>query len=663
MNSSTHDLFPHFFGRMQVGFACFCRTTSTLYLCQYVESTRSFTTTKTMLEVHSPDILLTCAPSTSTVSTLDTTGFLSAFQSYEQTPLPRGMFDDTEGLVLVQMCASPSSNMDLTDSRGSYLAFGAAGALLKHTQEHLGLVLTSNSLRVFSAETPFHTHINAASIDALQLVQSNTLSTTSTQQPFFSGNTNNTSLLKFLDATTTRAGAQLLRSNILQPLRDIPTLQARYDAIDELLEKEDLLSSLHGCLKQLPKNMDSVCGNLVLRPSKSSNNMIQRIAAAIQSFIQLREIITTLGPLRDALQEADSELLCALHSTCSTSEFEELLARLDGLLDDDIHSSSSAFLNRTQQCFALRNGVNPLLDIARQTFCKATEAVHEHADEMRELHDFSALKVQYTARRGFFFSIPLPSLHNTSSNTDAPLASPTPAVAKRRRPFPPPGTARDRRAVRLPSSFTFLQVHHNTVQCTTEALNALNTRLQDSSNDCLCLTEEVLDQTSKEIIEQCLSLLHRLIDGIALLDMLCGFAHKIKSSASPYVRPVLTSMGPIALVDCRHPVLESMPCCASFQPNDTWLALDSSFHIIAGPNMSGKSTYLQQIALAVIMAQIGFYVPASFASVTPVDKIFTRMGTRDDIETSSSSFMEEMEVAVLLMQFCFLPFLFLTLIV
>lgn len=202
------------------------------------------------------------------------------------------------------------------------------------------------------------------------------------------------------------------------------------------------------------------------------------------------------------------------------------------------------------------------------------------------------------------------------------------------------------------------------------------------------------------------------MDALALLDMLHGFAQMASgtlggqggrgAAAMPaaaaaggrgYVRPVLTEGGPIALVEARHPVLECLDGGA-YQPNDTFLALNSAFHVImggpgaahawwflhgvcclwcgrvclgaiswlalpsdrprsrafftcaccAGPNMSGKSIYLRQVALCCVMAQVGAFVPATFASLPPRDRLLSRLGTGDSLETCSSSFLLEMQV-------------------
>ena len=563
--------------------------------------------------------------------------------------------------------------MDAAAARGSYLCLGAAGALLKFMREQRGMLLASSSLNICHALSSHHTHIDAASIEALELVQPLTAAGGRRRGGGGGGGANDTSLLHFLDGTCTKAGSQLLRANLLQPLKDIPTLNARYDALGELRGSEELTGTLIECLGQLPKNLDSVCASLVLRPAKSESGMLRRVSAMIQSFIQLRELLMTLERLGTVLEEVESELLCVLRSCFTDPTFSELFFKVDALLDEDVQSARGAFLNRTQQCFALKSGMIPLLDVARTAFCTATEAVHEHASALREEHDMHDLKVQYTARRGFYFAIPvaqkkkkkrgdgggdddedddedevsLGAEQQQGEDDEYPYHRGNGGMrgrsGKKRKT-----TAAAGQQLQLPSVFCLLQRNAHTVQCTTDELNALNARLRDAANDCLCLTEEALEGASGDIISDYLPSLHRLIDGIALLDMLCGFARQLDAHGKEYVRPTLTTTGPLALVACRHPVLEAVDKSSGrnfhFQANDTWLSVDASLHVITGPNMAGKSTYLRQVAAAVVMAQVGCHVAAGFASLTPVDRILTRIGTSDSLETNSSSFMVEMQV-------------------
>ena len=639
-----------------------------------------------------------------------------ACAGYELTRLPRAAFDDSEGTILLEQMMEKQTqttsisgdgmhdvhvvhDSELVSSKNNYLAVGAAGAVLKYMHDQQNLVFAPSSLSIARALCPHFMYIDAPTIDALELV-----SVRSSGLCSGSSSGDGTTLLQFLDGCQTRAGKQLLRANILQPLTDIPTLNARLDALDELRSKYDLTMTVMDCIGQLPKNMDGVCGSLILRSAKTEAATMRRVATMIQSFIQLRELLTALDPLAEVLQDAECDLLKTVHSLVSNVSFSHLLLRLDGLLDEEVRTSTASFLNRARQCFALRSDSIPMLEIARQAFYAATEAVHQHADEVRGAHGLvgGGLKVKYTARRGFYLSVNMNG-HGGGGGyiepNDNDKENKRVGNKKRKKRKNAGGSSDDdddgngndngnggggrRRQTRnnLPSCFIILNQASSaktkngggggSVQCTTDQLNALNIRLRDASNDCLAITEEALESTAADIISEYLPSLHRLIDGLAVLDMLCGFVRKLnvflqdehaeeeneedgridrkqKKKNASYVRPVFTDgiqrVGPLALVKSRHPIIEATDgSIYPFQSNDTWLSLDSSLHIITGPNMAGKSTYLKQVGLCVVMAQLGCLVPASFASITPVDCIMTRIGACDSLETNSSSFMVEMK--------------------
>lgn len=145
-------------------------------------------------------------------------------------------------------------------------------------------------------------------------------------------------------------------------------------------------------------------------------------------------------------------------------------------------------------------------------------------------------------------------------------------------------------------------------------------------------------------IRQHIASLYKLSGCVAMLDMLHSFAHCC--TVTPLVRPEFTDT--LAIKQGRHPVLDSMSSHSTV-PNNTYASAAANLHIVTGPNMSGKSTYLKQLALLQIMAQIGCFVPANYASFKMVNQVFSRIGSADDMETNASTFMVEMrEVAYIL---------------
>lgn len=147
-----------------------------------------------------------------------------------------------------------------------------------------------------------------------------------------------------------------------------------------------------------------------------------------------------------------------------------------------------------------------------------------------------------------------------------------------------------------------------------------------------------------------IAILTLLAEVLCLLDMIVNsFAHTISTKpVDRYTRPEFTDDGPMAINAGRHPILETLH--TNFVPNNIFLSEASNMVLVMGPNMSGKSTYLQQICLIVILAQIGCYVPAQFASLRVLDRIFTRIGNGDNVENNSSTFMTEMKETAFIMQ-------------
>ncbi|PSC68890.1 DNA mismatch repair MSH4 [Micractinium conductrix] len=651
-------------GAGEVGLAVLDAGGGRLLLAQHIDTTRSFAHTMSLLELYNPARLLVVAEARGTGVSRATA------HQFAQVPVPRGNWDDSQGYVSLCQYATVEARAALEGgmlqaANSGYLAHAAAGALLRYLElgdSGVGLVLARGSLAVQHVGSASHMAIDAGTAAALELIHPLRVGTCSAK---LSG----LSLFKVLDRTKTRCGARLLRASLLQPLRDVPTLNGRYDAVQELAQDFDVAGAVGACLARLPPDMDRMCGALSLRPAKSEATMLRRIAAMIQSFILLRESLATLPPLAEALAGARCEVLRAVRDAAGHAAFAELARELEAVLEDDVASSKNAFLNRTQQCFAVKKGCDGFLDVARQTFCRVTEQVHELAEQLRAQHSLPDLRVCYTGKRGFYLHVGgnggggrrgkhpremMEEEQEGGSREEDGHTEAAPQASTQQGGGGGWGRGGGGGA-RLPPEFSVLQQTARGMQASTAELGALNSRLRDSSNDCLVLTEQVLEGLATRIVATYLPLLHRLVDSLALLDMLAGFAAVASgagvkggrgggaSSDRQYVRPVLTQGGPLALVEARHPLLECLDEGAPFQPNDTFLALNSSLHIITGPNMSGKSTYLRQVALCVVAAQAGAFVPAAFASLPPVDRLLARLGTGDSLETNSSSFAVEMQ--------------------
>lgn len=345
----------------------------------------------------------------------------------------------------------------------------------------------------------------------------------------------------------------------------------------------------------------------------SKKNATKRIASLVQGFIELKRFVQSLAPFQEALEKGSSTLFDNAKAPFrkDASLCNDILEILSDTLEENLKPTHTAFLNRTQQCFAIKQGVCPMLELCRAEFSEATEAVHALANRLREEYNLPSLSVQYTEQRGFYFCL-AKGLKRSADDHDAQ----------------PPG------------DMTVLMTTAAGAQYTTDALNALNARIREASDDCLRLTERILDDKFSCIVGNHLPGIRNTLDAIGCIDVVASLA-VVASSATEFVAPIFTETGPFVIQKGRHPIVEK--CLHRFEANDTWLGPDSQLHVISGPNMSGKTTYLKQLGVLVVMAQLGSLVPASFMSLTPFKDIAVRMCTEDTrMEQSMSSFVVEM---------------------
>ncbi|KAL4602426.1 hypothetical protein ACB092_10G052700 [Castanea dentata] len=423
-----------------------------------------------------------------------------------------------------------------------------------------------------------------------------------------------------LKTTKTIGGTRLLRANLLQPLKDIETINARLDCLDELMSNEQLFFGLSQVLRKFPKETDRVLCHFCFKPKKVTNGVLgidyaRRSQMLISSIILLKTALDALPLLSKALKDAKSFLLENVYqSICENEKYASIRKRIGEVIDEDVLHARVPFVARTQQCFAVKAGIDGLLDIARRSFCDTSEAIHNLATKYREDFKLPNLKLPFNSRQGFYFSIPQKDIQG-----------------------------------KLPSKFIQVLKHGNNIHCSTLELASLNVRNKSAAAECYIRTEVCLEALLDAIRED-VSVLTLLAEVLCLLDMIVNsFAHTISTKpVDRYTRPEFTDNGPMAIDAGRHPILESIH--NDFIPNNIFLSEASNMVIVMGPNMSGKSTYLQQVCLTVILAQIGCYVPARFSTFRVVDRIFTRMGTVDNLESNSSTFMTEMRETAFVIQ-------------
>ncbi|XP_033614120.1 mutS protein homolog 4 isoform X3 [Fukomys damarensis] len=417
---------------------------------------------------------------------------------------------------------------------------------------------------------------------------------------------NNHTLFGVLNYTKTPGGSRRLRSNILEPLVDIETINMRLDCVQELLQDEGLFFGLQSVISKF-LDTEQLLSVLVQIPKQDTVNAAE---SKITNLIYLKHTLELVAPLKNALKNCNTTLLRAYYGSLEDTRFEIILAKIKTVINDDVRYIKGCLNMRTQKCYAVRSNINEFLDIARRTY---TEIVDDIAGMISQLADKYnlPLRTSFSSARGFFIQM-------TTDYTMLP-------------------------SDQLPSEFIKISKVKNSYSFTSTDLIKMNERCQEALREIYHMTYMVVCKLLSEIYEH-IHCLYKLSDSVSMLDMLLSFAHAC--TLSDYVRPEFTDT--LAIKQGWHPILEKISVEKPVA-NNTYITEGSNFLIITGPNMSGKSTYLKQIALCQVMAQIGSYVPAEYSSFRIAEQIFTRISTDDDIETNSSTFMKEMkEIAYIL---------------
>ncbi|XP_027359804.1 DNA mismatch repair protein MSH4 [Abrus precatorius] len=600
----------------EVGLAAFDLRSASLHLSQYIETSSSYQNTKTLLHFYDPIVIIIPPNKLASKSTVAVTDLVDRFYgSVKKVVLARGCFDDTEGAILIKnLVAKEPSALGLdTYYKQYYLCLAAAAATLKWTEAEKGVVVTNHSLSVTFNGSFDHMNIDATSVQNLEIIE-----------PFHStllGTRNKKrSLFHMLKTTKTIGGTRLLRANLLQPLKDIETINARLDCLDELMSNEQLFFGLCQVLRKFPKETDRVLCHFCFKPKKVTTEALavdraKKSQVLVSSVILLKTALDALPLLSKVLKDVKSSLLSNIYkSVCENEKYDLIRKRIGEVIDEDVLHARVPFVACTQQCFAVKAGIDGLLDISRRSFCETSEAIHNLANTYREDFKLPNLKLTFKNRQGFHFVIPQKNIQG-----------------------------------KLPSKFIQVVKHGNNIHCSTLELASLNARNKSAAAECYTRTEVCLEELLNDIREN-VCVLTLLAEILCLLDMIVNsFAHMISTKpVDRYTRPEFTENGPMAIDSGRHPILESIH--NDFVANNIFLSEASNMVIVMGPNMSGKSTYLQQVCLIVILAQVGCYVPARFSTLRVVDRMFTRMGAVDNLESNSSTFMTEMKETAFIMQ-------------
>ena len=396
-------------------------------------------------------------------------------------------------------------------------------------------------------------------------------------------------LLGILDFTKTSMGARRLRSWIEAPLLDIARIHERQEAVAELVASATLRDAVAEQLKAVAD-----LERIVSRVEVGSANA--------RDLVALRGSLSVLPGLKDVLQGCQSKALQRVKS--EIREHRELAVRLEQAIVDEPPFS-------VREGGMIRPGYNAELDELQLIAADNKTWMQNFELKIKEATGIKTMKVGFNKVFGYYIEV---SKGQANSVPDYFVRKQTLVNAER---FIVPE----------------LKEYENKILGAKEKIQSLEYYLFDEL---------------RSLIRTQISEIQATARAIGTLDVLNGLA--IAAYKYNYVRPELNNQGEIKITDGRHPVVERLLEKEIFVPNNVNLNnTDERMIVITGPNMAGKSTYMRQVALLVLMSQMGSFIPARQASICPVDKIFTRVGASDDLATGQSTFMVEMnEVAQIL---------------
>jgi DNA mismatch repair protein MutS len=406
------------------------------------------------------------------------------------------------------------------------------------------------------------------------------------------------SLLRVLDRTGTPMGARLLRNVIGQPLLDAARINQRLDAVEHLVQDARLRSRLVAALHGLPD--------------------LERLAVrAGQQLLAPRECLT----LADGLERIPR----VQHALESDVNLPTLLARARPGALADVVSDIHAVVRDGATIFdegVIKPGVSAELDQFRTLAGDARQWIAALEVRERERTGVRGARVGYNKIFGYYLEVSI-----------AQCSQPTDYYQRQTSGADTVGEHLER------LGWIRKQTLANAERFVTPELKEMEARVARAHDDALQLERELYNALLDRLALRCAELTSTA-RAVAALDLFTCLAEA--ACAHGYVRPLVDESDALEIVDGRHPVVEHSLPPGQFVANDTRLGPEARVMLLTGPNMAGKSTYLRQVALVVLMAQIGSFVPARSARVGIVDRIFTRIGAHDDIAAGRSTFMVEM---------------------
>ncbi len=390
-------------------------------------------------------------------------------------------------------------------------------------------------------------------------------------------------LLSIIDKTKTPMGGRLFKKWIARPLKSIELIQRRSEAVAELFDNRDVRTKI----------------SIELTDIGDIERLISKICtgrAVARDVVNLKVILKKIPGLRSILSLLKSSTVEKIFS--SLMPLDEVVSKIEQALDEESLSPGGSGER-------IRKGYNPELDELRAIAGDAKNWMANRQQSERQRTGINSLKIEFNSVFGYYIEV-------SKSNLN-----------------------------KVPDDYIRKQTLVNAERYITPELKQYEEKILNAEEKIKSLEDELFNKLKLYIAEHAESI-QKDAQLIALIDCLNGLAEA--AVENNYIRPEINEASAIEILDGRHPVIEKLlPIGVPFIPNDVHLSNDDNqILIITGPNMAGKSVFLRQVGLIVLLAQIGSFVPAKKAVIGIVDKIFTRVGASDNIASGESTFLVEM---------------------
>ena len=390
------------------------------------------------------------------------------------------------------------------------------------------------------------------------------------------------SLYSILNKTSTSMGSRLLHSLLERPLMDKKEIISRQEIVNSFYNSRVLQNNISNLLKEI-YDLERLIGKLSFGRANA------------RDLVSLKISIEKLPEIKRVILYNDSKVLKSMVDKLDT------LTDIYELLNNSIVEEPPILITEGN---IIKVGFDAHLDEVRDNRIKGKKRLIEYEIELKEETGIKNLKVVFNKKLGYFIDV-------TKSNLKL-----------------------------VPDYFERKQTLTNSERFITPELKEIENMILSSDTEIVNLEYEIFNRIRLEILD-CINRIKETSKIISEIDVFNSLA--IVAYENKYVKPNLNNIGLIQINGGRHPIVENSIGLENFISNDTTIGLGyNDIQILTGPNMSGKSTYLRQIAIIVIMAQIGSFVPADEANISIVDKIFTRIGASDNLYKGESTFMVEM---------------------